>query len=312
MTCRKCHASIPNHGNQHLVIHTLVRTAVMKRLFLAITLLALTASAVKAEDFGLWSEVGIQQNLRVRGLSAELGYDIRLNNHVKGVTRRSFNVGLNYSLTRNLKVGATYAYIYSFSKGECEDKYNTDDDGNIDYSQWKGYNYTQSFWRNKHRFIGYLKGDIDLGRFNLSLRERYQHTVFQSTKTTKEKYRYNTIYDEDDNVSYELKGGYPELEEDGKRSKVRDYLRQKVELTYNIRHCPINPDVSVEMENNLHNSFHIDEMRYVAGAVWKVTKQIHLGLHYRFHKGEGDDDDSNMHAIEFSLKFKNPFWRAKK
>ena len=213
--------------------------------------LGLCAFAVHAEDFGLWSEVGMSQNLGVKGLSADLGYDIRFNNHLKGATRRSFNVGVNYSLTRNIKVGAAYAYIYSFNKGKTEQKYGTDDDGNIDYTQWKGYNYINSFWRNKHRFIGYMKGNVDLGRFNLSLRERYQHTVFQSTKTIKEKYRYNAFYDEDDNISYELKSGYPEPEDDGKRSKVRDYMRQKLELSYNIRHCPITPDVSVEMENNL-------------------------------------------------------------
>ena len=273
---------------------------------LIITLLALLSTfAAKAEDFGLWGDVSLSQNLGVRGLSADLGYDMRLNNNLKGATRRSLNVGINYSLTRNIKVGAAYAYIYSYNLPECTDKYK-------DNGDWSGYNYTNSFWRNKHRFSGYIKGDIDLGRFNLSLRERYQHTVFQSTKTTKEKYRFNTIYDEDDNISYELKGGYPEYEDDYKRSKVKDYLRQKIELSYNIRHCPITPDISVEMENNLHNSFHIDEMRYAAGAEWKITKKIHLGLHYRYHNGSGDDDDDNLHAVEFSLKFKNPFWKAKK
>ena len=120
------------------------------------------------------------------------------------------------------------------------------------------------------------------------------------------------VFDDDDNVTYELRPGYPELEDDGKRSKVKDYLRQKLELSYNIRHCTITPDISVEMENNLHNSFRIDEMRYAAGAEWKITKKYHLGLHYRYHKGSGDDDESDLHAIEISFKLKNPFWRAKK
>ena len=283
----------------------------MKKL-LAILIVASSIIAGKAEDFGLWTDVGISQNLGVKGLSAEIGYDLRMNNHLKGATRRSFNAGLNYSLTRNIKVGASYAYIYSLNTGEREDKYKTDDEGNIDYEQWKGYNFTHSYWRNKHRFIGYVKGDIDIGRFNLSLRERYHHTIFQHGKAVEDKYRYNMVYDEDDNISYELKGGYPESEEDYKRSKVKDYLRQKIEISYNIPHCPINPDVSVEMENNLHKAFHIDEMRYVAGAEWKITKKYHLGLHYHYNKGVGDDDDGNLHAIELSLKIKNPFWKAKK
>lgn len=283
----------------------------MKRL-LALLIVFCAITAARAEDFGLWTDISLSQNLAVKGLSAEFGYDMRMNNNVKGVTRRSFNAGLNYSLTHYIKVGAAYAYIYSLSLGEREEKYKEDDDGTIDYEQWKGYNYTHSFWRNKHRFIGYLKGDIDIGRFNLSLRERYHHTIFQHDRTTKDKYRYNTIYDEDDNISYELKGGYPESEDDNKRSKVKDYLRQKIELTYNIPHCPITPDISVEMENNLQRTFHIEEMRYVAGFEWKIRKKYHVGLHYHYHKGVGDDDEGNLHAIEFSLKFKNPFWKAKK
>lgn len=289
----------------------------MKKLLAALVMAGAVAIA-HAEDFGLWTEVGISQNLGVRGLSADLGYDIRFNNHLKGATRRSFNVGLNYSLTRNIKVGAAYAYIYSFNLPENETKYRTDDEGNIQYDDesglpiYRGYNYTHSYWRNKHRFVAYIKGDIDIGRFNLSLRERFQHTIFQHDKTVKEKYRYNMVFDDDDNVTYELRPGYPELEDDGKRSKVKDYLRQKLELSYNIRHCTITPDISVEMENNLHNSFRIDEMRYAAGAEWKITKKYHLGLHYRYHKGSGDDDESDLHAIEISFKLKNPFWRAKK
>ena len=94
----------------------------MKKL-LAILIIASVIGAAKAENFGLWTDVGLSQNLGVRGLSAEIGYDLRMNNHLKGVTRRSFNAGLNYSLTHYLKVGASYAYIYSFNVGEREDKY---------------------------------------------------------------------------------------------------------------------------------------------------------------------------------------------
>ena len=283
----------------------------MKRLF-AIMLLAAGAVAANAEDYGLWSEVSMSQNLGVKGLSADLGYDLRMNNHIKGVTRHSLNAGLDYSLTRNLKVGAAYSYIYSRSNWERVEKYDEDDEGNVDYNKWRGYNYIHSFWRNKHRFIGYIKGDIDLGRFNLSLRERYQHTISSSATTQKDKYRFNAVYDENGEVLEYVPKGDIETETDYKRCKIKDYLRQKVELSYNIRHCPITPDVSVEMENDLHNTLHIDEMRYAAGADWKVTKKVHFALHYRFHNGCGDDEDSNLHAIELSVKLKNPFWKAKK
>lgn len=292
----------------HAITH---KRIIMKRL-LATLLLAGSAAIVQAEDYGLWTEAGLSQNLGVKGLSAGLGYDMRMNNHLKGVTRHSFNVGLDYSLARHIKVGAAYAYIYSRSNWERVDKSEVDDEGNVKPSTMYDYNYIHSFWRNKHRFIGYVKGDVDLGRFNLSLRERFQHTLSKSADTQKDKYRFMPVYDEDDNLKYELREGYLETETDHKRSKIKDYLRQKVELSYNIRHCPITPDISVEMENDLHNCFHIDEMRYAAGAEWKVTKKIHLGFHYRFHCGSGDDEDSNLHALELSLKLKNPFWKAKK
>lgn len=280
----------------------------MKTRFFAFLCISLTVMVARADDFGLWTGVEASQNLGVNGLSAHAGLGFRANNSLKSVNRWSGSVGLNYSPLKHLKFGVGYTYIYAYKQHERKEHFRNSD------NTWNGYNYTHPYWRSKNRFNVDVKGDIDVGRFNISLRERYQLTRYNTVHATRDRYRFDAVMDENDNISYELRDGYPETEQDKKACKTKDYLRSKLEVSYNIRHCRITPAVSVELEQNLHDGFHIDEVRYSAGADYNIIKRkLSLGLDYHFCKGNGgDDDDDDLHAIELSLKFKNIFFRPKK
>lgn len=260
-----------------------------------------------SDDFGLWSGVGFSQNLGVKGLSAELDLGFRSNNSVRNVDRWSAGFGVGYTVCPYLKVAASYTYMYGYSGSENKAHYKNDDGVN-----WNGYNRTNAFWRSKNRFAFDLKTGVDVGRFSFSLRERYQLTGYNSATTTKDKYRYNVVYDADNKIVDIIPKGEPEREIAYKEHKTKEYLRSKLEVSYNIRHFPLTPSVSVEMENNLHDAFAIDEMRYSAGVDWKLSKKVHVGADYHFNKGHDDDNDGDLHAIELSLRFKNIFWRPKK
>lgn len=279
----------------------------MKNRIAIFFLFSIAVLFARADDFGLWTGVEASQNLGMKGLSAEAGLGFRANNSLKSVDRWSGSLGLNYSPIRHLKFGVGYTYIYAYKQAETKDNYRNRD------NTWNGYNYTHPYWRSKNRFNVDVKGDIDAGRFNISLRERYQLTRYNTIHATRDRYRFDQVVDENGATIWELRDGYPEMDSDKKGCKTKDYLRSKLEVSYNIRHCPLTPAVSVELEQNLHDSFHIDEVRYSAGVNYNIIKKkLSLALDYHFCKGNGDDDDDDIHAVELSLKFKNIFFKPKK
>lgn len=283
----------------------------MKRIGVML-LLALSMLGARADDFGLWTGIGFGQNLGVKGLDADFDLGFRSNNSVRNVDRWSAGFGLNYAVCRYLKVGASYTYMYGYSGAERKENYKSD---NV---TWEGYNLTHAYWRSKNRFSFDLKTGVDVGRFTFSLRERYQLTGYNSAGVVKEKYRYKKpipVYDENGNFVenfYPNQEGYPQTVGDRKEHKTKEYLRSKLEASYNIRHCPLEPSVSVELENNLREGFKLDEVRYVAGLDWKISKKVRLGASYHFNCGHDADANDNLHAIEVSLKFKNLFGGVKK
>ena len=283
----------------------------MKKISLLLVL-ALVMLGARAEDFGMWAGVGFGQNLGVKGLDANLDLGFRSNNSLRNVDRWSTGLGLSYAVCPNFKLAATYTYIYSYSGAERKENFKSD---NV---TWEGYNLTHAYWRSKNRLSFDAKGDIDVGRFNFSLRERYQLTGYERAKVTKERHRFKKpipVYDENGHLVenfYPYQEGYPTSVAEHKSHKTKEYLRSKLEASYNIRHCPLEPSVSVEFENNLREAFKLDEVRYVAGLDWKISKKVRLGAFYHFNSGHDDDGSENLHAIEISMKFKNIFWKAKK
>ena len=264
-----------------------------------------TSCPVQADDFGLWTGAGMSQKLGNSGFSADADLGLRLNNNWKSVDRWNFGVGLSYDLTSFLEAGVGYDYLYSYSHSVAEDKYNSS--GN-----WRGYNVDNGFWRSKNRLHVDLKGKLAVGRFGFSLRERYQLTGYNHVYYRQEKYRFNTLQYASGNTSYVLRDGYPESEQDMKRSKTKNYLRSRLSAEYNIPKCPVDPYAAFEVSNNLANGFSIDKRRYTVGFDWKLKKGHHLSLAYVYSNGNDDDDDDDIHAISVSYKVKNLFWSPKK
>ncbi len=276
---------------------------------LLILAIAMAAVSARADDFGMWGGVSLGQNLGVRGLDASIDLDFRANNSLRNVDRWGAGVGLSYDIFPFLKVAAAYSYLYTNSLSERKEHYKDDI---VSEDNWNGYNTTHAYWRNKHRVAFDIKSGFNIRRLKLSLRERYQYTHYDSVSTIKDKHRFNAVYDADDNKTYEEKSDSPETVADGKSSKNKQYLRSKVEATYDIRNCRFTPSLSVEFMNNLRDAFNLDEVRYVAGVEYKIARGIRIGASYHYHDGHDDDSDDNMHAIEITLKLKNLFWPAKK
>ena len=271
---------------------------------LIVALLLLGATAARADDFGLWAAIETQNDLGKSPFSIDLGLGMRANNNMQSLSRWNLNLGLEYTPTSWLKAAVGYNMIRSYSPQERSEKYSTADDGT---TTWKGYNVDHSYWRNKDRFYVDLRGKLKAGRFTFALRERYQATIFSSVWVTEDKYRYNTEYDLSGAATYTLRDGYPTSEQELKDHKTKHSLRSRLSAEYDIPKCPITPEVSFEVSNNLTNGFSCDKRRWALGLDWKIKKRIHLIGSYIYSNGDDSDDDSNLHAIQLTLSLKNPF-----
>ena len=279
----------------------------MKRLsLLAAALLAVPVFA--QDDFSLWTEVAVQKDLG-KNFSVDAGVEYRMEDNVSQPARWAFSTGASYKPLKYFSIGVGYVFLHDYNFQESEIDYKKDDDG-VETDEFNGYNVDHAYWRNKHRATLDLTGKLPLGRFTISLRERYQYTHYVETSTLRDKYRKL--------IPEEQLGGWTgdrydyagqvfskwEQEEKLKRAKNRHYLRSRLGVEYNIKHCAWTPYASYELSNNLSESFHLDKKRLTLGAEWKITKQHRLDFAYVYDNGADDDARSNDHAISLSYKFK--------
>ena len=259
-----------------------------KALF-TLCLLAMGLSA-SADDFGLRTDVDITKSIG-SGFSVDADFGYRMQNHWKSVDRWSAGIGLNYKLCKYLKFSTGYTYIYSYKTETWSKNYNKK-------GEWRGYNVDHAFWRSKNRFTLSATGNVDiLPRLNLSLREMLQITRFVSASTTEDKRRF-----EDSETSK-----IPPIaasETDYKKARTKQYLRSRIGLEYDIRHCPLIPYVQFELSNNLDNGFSLDKRRWSAGVEYKISKQHRLSVGYVYDNGVDDESESDIHCIEIGYKYK--------
>ena len=271
-----------------------------------ILLLALMAgitcnSALADDDFGVWTSLAVEKKLNKK-FDLEAGLDFRSHQNLESVARWSGSLGVGYKPWKFLKVGVSYSYIYDRSTQESKINYNNSGREN-------GYNVDHGFWRSKHRGVFEMTGKHKVGRFTLSLRERYMFTHYVSTDCNRTRFR------------DEVQGGYTgetylwngrefmekELTTDHKGSKNRHYLRSRLKVEYDIRNCPLTPFASYELSNNLAEAMDLDKSRLVVGVDWKINKKHALSVGYLYERGadfELDDDGSgNTHVIDIGYKF---------
>lgn len=227
----------------------------------------------QSDDFGIWASVGAEKKLGKKwavGLEAEM----RTRDDVGTMDRWSVGVGGTYKVTSWLKAGAGYDLLF-----DNNEKYSYHDDGTP--------NKRAKYWGTRHRFYVQLTGGVDLGRFNLSLRERWQYT-YRPEKTVSERYDY-------DQEDYDG-------EEKTYRGKGKNVLRSRLTAKYDIRHCPVTPFASAE----IYNAWNLQKTRYTVGAEWKISKQHSVELYYRYQDVNNDDEDNegNSHILGVGYQFK--------
>jgi len=241
----------------------------------------------QSDDFGMWYEVGAEKKLSPNW-SLGLEGEFRTRDNSKTADRWSAGLGIDYRLLKttnfSLKASAGYTLLYDNNPEKLTYKSNSGLP-----KKW-----TPSYWGTRHRFNVSLSGNLDLGRWTIGLRERWQFTH----RPEKARQRYAFEYDE--------RGGMTEPDDsqwEAVKSKDKSLIRSRLQLAYNIRRSKVDPFANVEMFTDGNG---IQKMRYQAGLEYKLSKQHQFSLTYRYQDvGSNDDDnDVNSHLVGLSYKFK--------
>ncbi len=248
----------------------------------------------------------------------------RLENDFSRITRCDAALGVDYKLTRWIKVGAGYDAIGDYNGSRELDVVYRKDPNSPDGIRYdssgnpvvNGYNLDEAFWRPKHRAYFDLTGKWRLGRFDLSLRERYQYTYYVQKAGVVGKYREELEADDLDGYTQPYIGPFPDAygddyyygldRFDDKKAKSKHYLRQRVGVDYNIRRCPVTPCASYEVANDLGDDFSLVRQRVSAGIDWNLTadKRHALSLAYIYQHGAHEEAGSaDMHILSIGYKF---------
>ncbi|MDP4276955.1 MAG: DUF2490 domain-containing protein [Bacteroidota bacterium] len=225
-------------------------------------LIVLSGIGVKAlaqnADFGLWSTIDLSKKLN-NGLTFAFEEEYRLRNNLLTTDRFESTFEIDYKVNHYLETGASYTMINYFHPGNAKHDY-------------------QNYWELRNRFNVFAEGSYELGRFNLSLRERLQSTyrVLDSLSSAKINPKLN--------------------------------LRSKLGLSYNIPGLPLEPYASCEWFHLLNGetSFKFEQYRIGAGLKYKLSKSISVKAGYLYDAevtGNEDGEHGNIMTVGLAYKF---------
>lgn len=231
----------------------------IKRLLLLL-MAAIVSLPVWAEDDGdtdacYGISASVDRKL-AKGLHLEVESEVRMQNSFADMERWTLGATMDYKLLSWLKADAGYEFLNRYKLSNVSGK------GNI----------RNGYWSPRHRWMTGLTGSWTVRRWGLSLRERYQgtHAPLQYVP----KYRPDGF----------------RLTDEAEEGKTEHILRSRLQVKYNIRHCKFTPLGSIELHNDMGNGMRLDEVRYVLGGDYKLTKTQSLKLHCRYEERVGKKD----------------------
>ncbi len=248
----------------------------MKKARLLIVAMALAVVAptyAQKDDLGAWIGAKVDKKLSNRW-EVSLGAEYRLNDELSSPDRLSIGVSAKYKVTDWLKASLNYDYLHSHEQKAPSDG------GKYLYN---------SYWYPRHRIQTDLTASTKIGRFKLSLRERWMYTYRPSF----ERDRMNIEVGDSD---------YGTISHKDKSGKGENVLRSRLNVQYDIRKSKFTPYISAE----LFNAWAVQKVRYSAGTEYKIDKKNAVKLYYLFedkNQRTGGDpvQDSHVIGVEYSL-----------
>lgn len=270
----------------------------MKKKILLI-LVILVPAMIKAQwtdEYGTWMSVGAKKNLGTRwSLGLETEY------RAQESSRWAFGLDAGYKLTKNIKFGAGYSFLYGRKPEKQKGDPLVDDE----------YTLTPAYCYPRHRFMVETTADKRFWKWlRVSLRERYQLTYRPEKDYSKIEYSKVPIFDDDWN--YLGDEWLENVTQKSKLSKTDQVLRSRLKLEVDKKHWKFSPYVSAEAINSVSVGDHmsIEKVRTAVGTSYKLNKQHEFTLGYVLTFVFNDDDEktdtynNRIHAVSVGYNFK--------
>ena len=280
-----------------------IKDIIAKTLFaIAITIIpSHNINAQKSsDDFGIWGTFEFSKKVNKKSKFV-IDAEVRSIEAVSDFERIAVGAKLDYEIKQwknpeklvskvELKSNLGYCFIYGHYLSEKNLKEYVEEVGEYNY------NIDEAYWAARNRVYLTLTGEINIGRFEVSLRERLQYTHTGAVTIDETKYR------------WEKQGGIKgewapttEIEPELKEVKENLSLRSRLSIKYDIPNCKINPFISAELYTRLDKWQAFDKARYRAGASYKINKNNDISLFYLFEDVSGNDPDCHAIGFEYSI-----------
>ncbi len=242
-------------------------------LMLALAMVTAMPAFSQNDDLGMWIGADVSKELSSKW-ELGLGAEWRLNDELSATERLSVSVDAKYKITKWLKAGVGYNYLHGREpKAES-------DGGKYLYN---------TYWYPRHRFNADLTGSFKLGRFKVSLRERWMYTYRPA-------FERNRICIDPDEAEY------GEISQNDKNGKGENVLRSRLQVQYDIKKSKFTPYVSAES----FNAWAVQKIRYSIGTTYKLSKKHSVKVFYLFEDknqrtGGSPVQDSHVIGLNYSL-----------
>lgn len=285
----------------------------MKRIFGIGCLLLAASTAIAQSDFGVWASIEGSTKLN-KSLELSIEGEYRTQDMSAKTERIATGITLSYKNKKVpfLKADIGYSTMSMYGLGEETIKYETLGDGNYVLDDNgrpipKHKNVDAPYWYTRHRATASLTGSFKWGRFKFSLRERYQFTHRMRSYCDRTRWYYNPFHEIIPGTEKYFLDELPESDEysymtDEKKAKSDHKLRSRLSVSYDIKKCPLEPYLEIEVYNQLDNAFAYDKIRYTVGTEYKINKQNKLKLYYRY-QDYADIDEVSGHVLGLGYAF---------
>ena len=281
------------------------------RILLSLLLLVPTMLWAEGDDFGTWTEIGVEKSL---GNYWDFGIEGEFRSQAK--MRAGLGVSLSYKPCKYIKLGAGYTFLESFKDEKTklkDDEYDEFDYGADDpyvYLSKRGFNTYPSYWNKRHRISVDVSGSVKLWKWlRISVRERYQYTIRPKQKIDKFEHRekYEPMLDFDDNWEPVLSTQLEETTDEWDTKDVdhaEDHvLRSRLKLEVDKKKWKATPYISAEAHNSLNDKMLLEKVRTAIGFDYKISKHHSVGMSYILTFGIFDDegDHARLHERTHAL-----------
>ena len=191
-------------------------------------------------DNALWTSIDIKKKFN-HGLALSFEEEYKLRENFSNTDKFETTIDLSWKPLSFLKGGIAY----------CR----------IDYNHPANNNNTAEYWELRHRYIAYLMGSYDIGRFSLSLKEKFQQTNRVGVNASANK------------------------------SNPTNVIRSKFEVDYNIKKSSFTPYASVEVFYTLNEpngvqdpsaTKMVTEIRNAIGVEYSIKKNLAVEAGYLY------------------------------